>query len=151
MKLITFLLIAFAIIFYSCGSDTVNNITNPPSVIDSLIFSLDSFVVHSETAPPPTPIDLDSLHSNKYKIVFDASTNDTSSNAQLSVYSYYYLDSAHTLYHDLYYGSQINQTYNKTIQITSAYDFNLTCGIGFSITTTGKYIRMNNIKIYIVH
>src|SRR5205085_6415909 len=115
MKLLTFFVLILIIIFSSCGKDDTNNITNPPTT-DSLIYSKDSLIVYNVSF---TGFDIDSLLSHKYRISFDASTNDTSNNSAVEINFYTNQDSIHTIIDDYTFGNQINQSFNKTYTVNS--------------------------------
>src|SRR5258706_1335991 len=104
MKLIIFLLLTFAVIFYSCGSDTVTNITNPPSVIDSLIYTKDSLIAYSDSVGSSlVNYEIDSLTPAKYRISFTSSTDDTShlSNVEVTLVNQ---DSTQIYFDEGYFG-----------------------------------------------
>ena len=152
MKLITYLLLplilSVSIIFYSCGSDTVTNITNPPSVTDSLIYSLDSLA--SYLPGNPVYVEVDSLHSNKYRFVFDGETNDTSQNTSIELLLNRHGTDTTFLVSADYFGNQVNSHIDKTLNTDSPDYFIINIILNYQ-AVSNRYIRIKNIKVYLVH
>jgi hypothetical protein len=144
-------LIIFAVLICSCGKDDITGPTGTGST-DSLIYSKDSVTAVSELGMTlPTIVNIDSLHTNKYKIVFDASTNDTTTRPVVEILYYFFQDSVHALYEEEFTGEQINQHYDKTILINEIHDFKLEIDAGFTAIYSGSWITIKHLKIYIVH